>query len=347
MKFGFRHADKFVGLFVLVAILFITASVVVTGVNKRWFAREYEYFTRFRSAEGLSVGMEIKLRGFGIGKVRRLTLNDKNQVDITFTIYDSYIDKVVENSMIELASNPLGLGGGLNFYPGKDSRKIIPEYSFIPSNHTKEGKELLSSKKLDMPEGADAMGAIMENINPILSDVDSLLISMTNILTTLDGALMGNQSSPVGGMLLNLEDTTANINTIFPVIEAIMKDVDSMTGSLSVLMRELEDPTGLVPKLIDPTGTFDTILHDDNVLFDQLIVLLNDVHNNLANLTVITGDLRGITPELNAVLDEATGALREGEKVLEGLSNNPILRKGISTEVDASYQHGTLRDEEF
>ena len=63
MKFGFRHADKFVGLFVLIAMIFITASVVVTGVNKRWFARDYEFFSRFNTASGLSVGMPVKLRG--------------------------------------------------------------------------------------------------------------------------------------------------------------------------------------------------------------------------------------------------------------------------------------------
>ena len=57
MKFGFRHADKFVGLFVLVAVVFLTGAVVVTSINKRWFARDYEYFTRFFSADGLSVGM--------------------------------------------------------------------------------------------------------------------------------------------------------------------------------------------------------------------------------------------------------------------------------------------------
>lgn len=347
MKFGFRHADKFVGLFVLIAIVFITASLVVTGVNKRWFARDYEYFTRFRTAEGLSVGMAIKLRGFQIGKVERITLNDKNQVDITFVIYDTFIDKVVGNSMIELASNPLGLGGGLNFYPGKNSKEIIPEFSFIPSNQTAEGRKLSESDLLDKPEGQDAISSLMANVDPILTDLDSLLLSMTALLNTVDGALLGNQSSPIGGMLVNLEGTTANINTILPVIETIMLDVNKMTESLALLMAELEDPTGLVPKLIDPTGSFDTILHDDNVLFDKIILLLNDVHNNLENLTSITGDIRGITPELSSVLNEASGALQEGEKVLEGLSNNPLLRKGISDEVEASYEHSTLREEDF
>ncbi len=346
MKFGFRHADKFVGLFVLIAMVFITASIVVTGVNKRWFAKDYEFFSRFNSASGLSVGMPVKLRGFEIGKVERITLNDKNQVDITFVIYDTYINKVVENSMIELSSNPL-MGGGLNFYPGKESKSIIPEFSFIHSNHTNRGKELLASQLVDKPAGTDPISDILGNVDPILKDLDGLLLSMSGILNTLDGALLGDSRSPVGGMLINLEGTTAAVNTVLPVVEEIMQDVNSMTSSLSLLMKELEDPAGIIPKLIDPTGSLDTLFHDDNLLFDQIIQILEDVHANLSNLAVLTNDLKGITPELNAVLDEASGALREGEKVLEGLSNNPILRKGISQDVDASFQQTTLRDEEF
>lgn len=347
MKFGIRYADKFVGLFVLGAALFITAAVVVTGVNKRWFARDYEYVTRFRTAEGLAVGMEVKLRGFEIGKVERITLNDNNQVDIAFVIYDTYIDKVVTNSLIELVVSPIGLGGGLSFYPGRDTTEQIPEFSFIPSNHTIQGKELIEAGLVDIPAGQDAIAAIMENVNPILTDLDALLRSMNGLLGTVDGVLMGDRRSPLGGMLHNLEDTTAGLNEVLPLMQEIMQDVDSITGSIALLSAELEDPTGLVPKLLDPSGSLDTLLNDDNVLFDQIRLILEDVHVNLSNLSVLTGDLKGITPELSAALDEATGALREGEKVLEGLSNNPLLRKGISDEVDAPYQQDSLRDEEF
>jgi len=346
MKFGFRHADKFVGLFVLIATLFVAASVVVTGVNKRWFARDYEYVTRFNSAEGLSVGMEVKLRGFEIGKVEKITLNDRNQVDMTLVIYDTYIHKAVAGSVIEFAANPLG-GGKLNFYPGTSSEEMIPEFSFIPSNQTEQGKKMIAAGLVDRPKGEDPISAIMGNIEPILTDVDQLILTLTGILKQVDSALAGNQSGPVGGMLVNLEDATGEITNILPVVEGVMQEVQSMTVSLALLMKQLEDPTGLVPTLLDPSGSLDTILNDDNVLFDQLNAILTEIYTSLANLAVMTGDLKGLTPELNTLLDDASGAIREGEKVLEGLSNNPLLRKGISEEVDASYQHGTLRDEEF
>ena len=347
MKFGFRHADKFVGLFVLVAVVFITGAVVVTSINKRWFARDYEYFTRFFSADGLSVGMPLKLRGFEIGKIKRITLNDQNKVDITFVIYDTYIAKITEGSVIELVANPIGLGGGLNFYPGIGSDVLLEEFSYIPSNQSKEGKELLNGGKADIPGGVDAISAIMDNINPILVGVADITVSLTAILNQLDSAMAGNTASPLGGMLVNLEQTTDEINDILPAVGGILGEVEKITASLAVLSSHMEDPTGLVPTLLDPSGSLDTILNDNNELYGYITAILGEVQTNLENLSSMTNDLKGITPELNVVLDETTGAIREGKKVLEGLSNNPLLRKGISDEVSTDSQPAGLRDEEF
>ena len=35
------------------------------------------------------------------------------------------------------------------------------------------------------------------------------------------------------------------------------------------------------------------------------------------------------TPEITVLMDETTSALTEGEKVMQGLKNNPLLRGGI------------------
>ncbi len=347
MKFGFRHADKFVGLFILVAVVFLSSSLVVTSINRRWFARDYEFFSRFVSADGLSVGMGLELKGFEIGKIKRITLNRDNKVDVTLVIYDTFINKVTEGSVLELASNPLGLGGGLNFYPGTASDTLLAEFSYIPSNQSKEGRALLLSDLVDKPDREDAVNAILNNVNPILLGLNTLITSLGGISGQIDGALAGNGNTPLGGMLLNLEDTTAALNTVLPAVQSILLEVEKITGSLSLLMAQLEDPTGLVPTLLDPSGSLDTILNDDNEMYYQITGILGELQTNLENLSAMTGDLRGITPELNLVVDEATGAIQEGKKVLEGLSNNPLLRKGISEEPEAGYQHGSLRDEEF
>jgi len=63
MKFRIRFAQQVVGVFVLVAILFVAIVVVSMGANQRWFARNYTYYSVFPTAEGLSVGMSLPRRG--------------------------------------------------------------------------------------------------------------------------------------------------------------------------------------------------------------------------------------------------------------------------------------------
>ena len=124
MKFRIRYADQLVGVFLLLAVLAIAVILVFLGINQRWFAKDYQFRSRFDSASGLSVGMPIMLKGFEIGKIERIELNDDNQVDVLFSVQDTYYDKVLPNSVLELTSSPIGLGVTLNFYPapGRDSR---------------------------------------------------------------------------------------------------------------------------------------------------------------------------------------------------------------------------------
>ncbi|HEQ71072.1 MAG TPA: MCE family protein, partial [Spirochaetia bacterium] len=108
MRFAIRFADKLVGLFVLVAIIGLLGVIIVLGANQRWFAKNYYFYTFFQSGKGISRGMPITFKGFEIGKVSSVEMNDKNEVVVHYYIYDTYYSKVKLNSVIELASSPLG-----------------------------------------------------------------------------------------------------------------------------------------------------------------------------------------------------------------------------------------------
>ena len=61
MKFRIRFADQLVGAFLLAAVLAVAVILVFVGINQRWFAKNYQFRSRFDSAGGLSVGMPIDL----------------------------------------------------------------------------------------------------------------------------------------------------------------------------------------------------------------------------------------------------------------------------------------------
>ena len=90
MKFRIRFADQVVGIFVLAAIVAVAIVLILIGVNQRWFARNYSFTSEFSSGAGLSVGMPVSLKGFDIGKISSMRLNEQSEVDVRFYIEDTY-----------------------------------------------------------------------------------------------------------------------------------------------------------------------------------------------------------------------------------------------------------------
>ncbi len=90
MKFALRYRDQFVGAFVLTGIVLLLGAILYVGAHKRWFRHDLEYRSLFESAEGLSPGLPLELRGFAIGRVERVTLTGSNLVEVTLSVYREY-----------------------------------------------------------------------------------------------------------------------------------------------------------------------------------------------------------------------------------------------------------------
>ena len=226
MKFRVRFAHQIVGIFVLLAILAVAAILILLGINQRWFAKDYYYWSLFKSAGGLSVGMPIRLKGFEIGKISAISLTKDNLVEIEFFIMDTYYDKVLPNSVLELTSNPLGLGGGMFFHPGKGPAEPLPEFSYIPSMDLVEAKQLVEAGLVDRPVGEDPIGEVIASLGPILLQVDSTLLSIEEMVDSLNSSISGAGSGPLAGMLTELESTAGQINRVLGDLQHAVDNIN-------------------------------------------------------------------------------------------------------------------------
>ncbi|MCK5737146.1 MAG: hypothetical protein KAH21_11735, partial [Spirochaetaceae bacterium] len=116
---------------------------------------------------------------------------------------------------------------------------------------------------------------------------------------------------------------------------------------LASLAVELEDPTGLVPTLLDPSGSLDTLLNDNNVLWDHILTILVQLEGAADGINTLSTSLAGISPQLALTLDETIRALKEAQKVMEGLQNNPLLKRGISEETMPVNPGSDMREDNF
>jgi len=337
MKFRIRFADQIVGLFILLAVLGLAGILILIGANQRWFAKNYHYYSRFNSAASLSVGQSIKLKGFEIGKVNTISLTPQNQVDIEFYIFDTYYEKVRPNSVLELAVNPLGIGGGLSFHPGKNNLSPLEELSFIPSLDLEQGKELVKKDLVDMPKGQDEIVAIMNKVGPIMDEVYSALASTNTLIASINDAITGHGEGPVAEMLAQLTVTTTKVSESMYNVKGILANIEDITS----------EPTGLVTRLLDPKGSIATLLDDDNVIFNQILIALEEVNAIIAQLSDFTKYVNSTQPQISGLLEKSKVALDEGKDVLEAVKNNPLLRGGITEKREQQTTFQSYRDEDF
>jgi len=348
MKFRIRFADQVVGLFIILAISGFAFALILTGMNQRWFSEDYTYKSRFQTAEGINTGMSIQFKGFKIGKIANISLNEGNKVEVDFVIFEEYLDKVHPNSVLELISNPLGLGGGLVFHPGKNKATILEENSFIPSLSIPEGRRLVKSNLVDMPEKEDPINAILGDVSPLLSQTEKTLVSLDNLLKTVNATLDGTHEGPVSSILADVSGTTANLETIITDISTKTENLLTNLNAISMHIEKLtRNPTGLIPKLLDPKGSLATLLDDDDILFHEIFQILQGVNSTVSEINDFSQYLNGTKPEVSGIITNTKATLETGQKVLEGVKNNPLIRGGIPEQKTQDTTIHSYRDEDF
>ena len=367
MRIRMKFADQIVGLFILLSVVGLSIVLILLGGNQRWFAKNYHFYTILKSASGISEGAEIKLRGFVVGKVEKIKLDaGAGNVRMNFHIFDNYYEEiVVENSVIEVVRNPLGLGTEIVFHPGRAEpgvpRLPVLEGELIYSRDSEDGKRLVQQGKVEYTGETDSIltlvakaGPVIENLNNVLylinegiegedirdNRIGLILENANDLEVTLNNILKGRDPGPVGDIIGNMANISEEINVIIQHVK--------------VFTANLEQTDGLLTRLIDPHGTFKTLLDDDNELYGQITTVVDDVHVILQEVNNIVMQLESYVDFINTTKPQVTGLLEEGmqtldsvQDVLEAVKNNPLLRGGVPEEKEQQSTFGGFRDENF
>lgn len=325
MKFKIRYADQIVGIFSIAALLGLMVLIFSIGVKQNWFVRKNVYYTQFESGSGIKPGMDINYKGFGIGKIKEITLeNDK--VLVEFYILDDYIDYVKEYSLLEFSSNILGLGTSFVWHPGK-GQEIIEPGSEIFRFDSIEGQKIRYAGFSDTTNANDAISSILNKVEPLL---DSLTVLLNDIDAGIKGQdfvdLDGNvQRNELAGIILNVKNITANLSDLTKEFAILGSSLNGDSGAVAALLgsegwKSITDILGNVQVLIESFGG----------VGDQAGVLLSNS-----------------TPQLDSALGQLDTLLLQLQDVLEGVKNNPLIKNGVPDRSQQSAATPNLRSGEF
>jgi phospholipid/cholesterol/gamma-HCH transport system substrate-binding protein len=325
MNFKFKHTEKIVGFFVLLALVVMIAGIVMVAVSRKVFVKSYRFHTLLSDASGLSTSTSLDFKGYKIGKVKRFFLDVNNNIDVELAVYGEYLGKMIVGSAIYRQTNPISGETSLVLlmprYPGSKPppvdfgrTQLLPEGSYLPSLDMPEGQQLLEQNLIE--KSGESISLIFDEAKVFFSHLrkefklkeDSFRTFFKKLGDVSDSLARNREIFDHLNLLLNPDN-----GPVFKTVKEfsqVSRRLNETIDHLEEVLKNYKDPDGLMLKMLSM---------DRN----QLEQTLENINKNLLTMQEMLQALKDQSPMVAEFLDRS-------RKTLEAINNNPLLRGGIS-----------------
>lgn len=273
-----------VGAFTVGGVMALGATTLSLG-NFDFNKDDYTIYAGFKQVIGLEPQAAVRLAGVPIGKVTSIK-NDGGGVTVTMDIESSA--KIPDKSSVMVAAS------------GVMGEKFV---SIMPSNDT--GVYLQNG---DYLYGVDEVGmdSMFESLNKVMDKVDTLLISMNNIVgdPTMQKSLIEMSS--------NMKDAAEHMNGLMNSLESMAKNnegnVNQMMSQLNSTLNSLNNSMSNLEKFAGDPQTVD------------------DLKSTLANIKSTTDNIAHIAENMDSTFGD--------KKTADNLKDTIQNAKNISERAD-------------
>jgi phospholipid/cholesterol/gamma-HCH transport system substrate-binding protein len=291
MALRFKHLEKVVGVFLTLVILIIVVVVVFIGRERRWFEKQYEFTTEFWRGDGLKPGLIVSIKGIQIGEVKSVFLNEENWIEVRFSVYEEYAERIRKDSVAKLRSPLIG-SKVLEIIPGGKDQLPLENGSYIWSEDTDEGAKILEARAKE--EKPDQLTRIMGNVEH----------------------LTANLSDAEG----NLERALVKVRDFFDMLTA-------EDGSLSRTLKNLDAITSSIE---DKEGSIGKLMYDNYELYNNIISIMEKLNAIMEDFQDLSRTISETSPEIKAAIERANMTMDEAIGLIRTLQDNFFV-KGFSS----------------
>src|SRR5271165_1183004 len=231
-----RREQVFVGLFVLIAVALMIATVFsMTGVLA---SSTRTFHAKFPNAAGLEPGATVRFNGGAkIGRVEKLKIdpNDSSLMDMEFSVKSDLPVKTDSHvailSFSPLGDNHLEIKAGSPGAPRAASGALLPSDPYVGFNDltaeinklAPQAQELLKN----LNERVTQLKITVDRINDLLNDRNRENVSAS--LAELHGMLAENRPQ-IRNTLKNVDTASEKIG---PLLDQLHKTIDQTQGTLN------------------------------------------------------------------------------------------------------------------
>lgn len=270
-----KREQAFVGLFVLIAIAVLIATVfAMSGIGGREAKTYHAYFS---FAGGLAPGTAVRYAGGPkVGRIDGLQIDpqDPARMNVTFSVQSGLPIKTDSHVKI-MSMSPLG-DNHLEILPGTAQAAMAPD-----------GSLLMSESYVDF-------NSITAQINNIAPQAQELLHSLNDRVAELKETIKRVNDVLSAQNRANVAATLANVHGMIeenrPQVKSVLQNVNSASEKLQPLLDDFRKTSGEATQALD---------HIDAIIGENR----PDIHQAVLELRRALTNMTGVTSRLDDTLD--------------------------------------------
>jgi phospholipid/cholesterol/gamma-HCH transport system substrate-binding protein len=308
--------------------LALIAAIVLTGVSawrQGWFTPVANLYVELPGASGVQVGTPVKLKGFKIGEVVELKLEDNLNVRAKLRVALVRLPLLAVDASARFGRDgPIG-GKYIDISPGVHGPLTMQPDAVLPMEVGNDLDDVMATVKVAVEKLAVAIG----KVEPILDDTKKLTGEASGVSTDVRTSLstMMSNMEIISGQLKRVGDTATHLtqnadqdraNLVADVRKTLALAAQIATtanASLAAIDKEL-------PVLL---GKVQRSASDANQITGDATQLTKTAQSVAKNVEQITADAKQISQDTKQISAEAVvqvpTALRAGRTVAQDVAN--------------------------
>lgn len=300
----FKHLERKIGMFILVALLGIVISIVLYGVQKDYFTPIYTLHFTVDRGTGFSKGMSVKLSGFRIGRVTSIALNEQAMVDIKVEVDKKYRTWIRNDSTVKLVKE--GLVG--------DSIVDVSVGS-LDKPELKDGAAIIYVKTPALDEMAQE---IVEKVKPVLFEIRDII------------SYINNPDGDIKKTVHNLEVLTKNLEGTRQQTDKLLLSVNSNLDKISDKTMTLLDSANSKVDSLDLTPALSRINSTIDTIDKKIPPILDKADATLSEVSLLSRETRllsqSVFPKIPGLLSQAEDLLLSSDRLINSIQNIWLFR---------------------
>ncbi|MEW6356296.1 MAG: MlaD family protein [Planctomycetota bacterium] len=305
-----HRVERIVGIFILLPILAVGALVLVSGTSKGWFENKLELEATFDQGMALRPGASVVMEGVRVGWVDSVAFDPDNRVEVQIRIRKRFANQVRTDSVATITKLSLLGDPVVVISKGSADQPQVDDGVEIQTRATREVQpQELRQLFLNTIDLVSQLNSKNTSLGKVIGDDGKLYDDLTTLVGATNRLL--KDAPPVLVELTPQSSLTISLNA------KLQKQVDGLVAIVDRLDK-------IITKAQQGEGTLGKLLTDPK-MFDELVALIKESRQLVAEFKVTAESLSRVAPVLPDLVESGDTLIRRADGLLQKIEANPFL----------------------